>query len=280
MSALDRISFEFFPPKSADAAEKLRLVRERLDAARPEFYSVTYGAGGSTRDGTLHTVLDIQKEGRTAAPHLSMGSDDADTVGRLVEQYRDAGISRIVALRGDVPSGMGGRASVHYAAELVALLRERWGDAFTIEVAAYPEVHPDSASPATDVAHFAAKVNAGADEAITQYFYNADAYFDFVDRAAGAGVTVPIIPGVMPITNVEGLFRFSDACGADIPRWIRKRLDQHREDPDAIRAFGLDVVTGLCERLVAGGAPGLHFYSMNQSKASLELLRRLGHPAL
>ncbi|MEE4298775.1 MAG: methylenetetrahydrofolate reductase [NAD(P)H] [Pseudomonadales bacterium] len=277
MAALDRVSFEFFPPKSEEGGQKLTAVRERLEAARPEFYSVTYGAGGSTRDRTLDLVLQIQGEGRAVAPHLSMGSDDAQAVRELVDRYRAAGVRRIVALRGDVPSGMGGRGSVHYAAELVALLREHAGDHFRIEVAAYPEVHPDAESPEADVAHFAAKVAAGADEAITQYFYNADAYFDFLDRAAAAGVTVPIIPGIMPITNVDGLKRFSAGCGAEIPRWILLRLEQYRDDAEALRDFGLDVVTALCERLVAGGAPGLHFYTMNQSKPSLELLRRLGH---
>lgn len=277
MAALDRVSFEFFPPKSDDAAQKLVAVRERLEASRPEFYSVTYGAGGSTRDRTLDLVLEIQGEGRAVAPHLSMGSDDPGAVRELVDRYREAGVGRIVALRGDVPSGMGGRSSVHYAAELVALLREHAGDHFKIEVAAYPEVHPDAASPEADVEHFAAKVAAGADEAITQYFYNADAYFDFLERATAAGVAVPIIPGIMPITNVDGLKRFSAACGAEIPRWILLRLEQYRDDGESLRAFGLDVVTALCERLVAGGAPGLHFYTMNQSKQSLELLRRLGH---
>jgi methylenetetrahydrofolate reductase (NADPH) len=238
---------------------------------------VTYGAGGSTRDRTLELVLEINGEGRAVAPHLSMGSDDPGAVRELVDRYREAGVKRIVALRGDVPSGTGSRRSVHYAIELVQLLREHAGDHFTIEVAAYPEIHPDAPSPDEDVAHFAAKVAAGADEAITQYFYNADCYFDFVDRATAAGVTAPIIPGIMPLTNVDGIKRFSAACGAEIPRWILLRLEQYRDDTDSLRAFGLDVVTGLCERLVAGGAPGLHFYSMNQSKPSLELLRRLGH---
>jgi len=277
MTALDRISFEFFPPKSADAETKLAAVRDRLDAARPEFYSVTYGAGGSTRDRTLETVLEIREEGRNVAPHLSMGSDDDGTVRELLDRYRDAGVDRIVALRGDVPSGMGGGGSVHFAVELVELLRRHSGDHFTIEVACYPEVHPDARSPESDLVRFREKVEAGADEAITQYFYNADAYFDFVDRATAAGVGVPIIPGIMPITNVDGLMRFSAACGAEIPRWIRLRLEQYRDDRESLHAFGLDVVTDLCRRLLDGGAPGFHFYTMNQSKLSLELLRRLGH---
>ncbi|HSG90160.1 MAG TPA: methylenetetrahydrofolate reductase [NAD(P)H] [Pseudomonadales bacterium] len=278
MTALDRVSFEFFPPKSAEGEAKLAAVRGRLDAARPEFYSVTYGAGGSTRDRTFDLVVTMRDEGRDAAPHLSIGNDDAASVLALVDRYREAGVNRIVALRGDIPSGMGGRGSIHYAEELVGLLRAHAGDHFHIAVAAYPEVHPDAATPATDLQHFAAKVTAGADEAITQYFYNADAYFDFVERCTAAGVTVPIIPGIMPITNRDGLLRFSAACGADIPRWIALRLDEYRDDPASLSAFGLDVVSALCERLVAGGAPGLHFYTMNQSKAPLELLRRLGHP--
>lgn len=277
MAALDRISFEFFPPKSADAETKLAAVRDRLDAARPDFYSVTYGAGGSTRDRTLETVLEIREEGRNVAPHLSMGSDEDGTVHDLVDRYRDAGVDRIVALRGDVPSGMGGRRSVHFAVELVELLRRHAGDHFTIDVACYPEVHPDARSPESDLEHFRQKVEAGADEAITQYFYNADAYFDFLERATAAGVRVPIIPGIMPITNVEGLMRFSAACGAEIPRWIRLRLEQYQDDRESVHAFGLDVVSDLCRRLQDGGAPGFHFYTMNQSKASLELLRRLGH---
>lgn len=278
MAALDRISFEFFPPKTPDGDEKLAAARERLAAARPEFYSVTYGAGGSTRDRTADLVLRIREEGRDAAPHLSIGIDDESTVRSLVDRYRAAGVSRIVALRGDVPSGMGGRSGVRYAVELVRLLREHAGDHFHIEVAAYPEIHPDAPDPDADLHFFAEKVAAGANGAITQYFYNAEAYLDFLDRAAAAGVTVPIIPGVMPITNVEGLMRFSTACGADIPRWIRLRLEQYKDDPKSVAAFGLDVVTALCERLIEGGAPGLHFYTMNQSKAPLELLRRLGHP--
>lgn len=277
MTALDRVSFEFFPPKSADGERKLAAVRDRLDAARPEFFSVTYGAGGSTRDHTMELVLQIRDEGRDVAPHLSIGGDASDDVKTLVDRYRAAGVNRIVALRGDVPSGMGGRGSVHYAVELVRLLREHTGDHFHIEVAAYPEVHPDAPSPEADIRHFADKVAAGADGAITQYFYNAEAYFDFRDRATAAGVHVPIVPGIMPITNVDGLLRFSAACGADIPRWIRLRLEHYRDDPESLSAFGLDVVTTLCERLIEGGAPGLHFYTMNQSKTPLELLRRIGH---
>lgn len=277
MPRIDRLSFEFFPPRSDEAAAKLAAVRERLEEAAPEFYSVTYGAGGSTRDRTLDQVLAIHGEGRSVAPHLSMGSDDPDAVRALVERYRDAGVSRVVALRGDVPSGMGGRGEVHYAEELVRLIREATGDHFTIEVAAYPEVHPEAASPEADLQHFAAKVAAGANEALTQYFYNADAYFDFRDRAAAAGVDVPIVPGIMPITNFANLVRFSDGCGAEIPRWVRTRLAAFEDGSEALKDFGADVVTALCERLLEGGAPGLHFYSMNQSRPSLTVLRRLGH---
>ena len=273
------VSFEFFPPKTEEGRSKLVAVRERLAAAHPEFYSVTYGAGGSTRDRTLETVLEIREEGRDVAPHLSIGGDSHDAIRALLDRYREAGIRRIVALRGDAPSGVGGRREVHYAIELVRLLREHAGDAFHIEVAAYPEVHPDAPSADADVRFFVEKVSAGADSAITQYFYNAEAYFDFVERVRAAGATVPIVPGVMPITNVEGLIRFSDNCGADIPRWIGKRLEQYRDDKESVYAFGLDVVTDLCERLLAGGAPGLHIYSMNQSRAPLALLGRLGERA-
>lgn len=278
VATLPRVSFEFFPPRDAAGLERLAAVRARLDAAMPEFYSVTYGAGGSTRDRTRDLVLDIHAEGRTVAPHLSIGSDAPEAVRNLLDAYRDAGIRHLVALRGDIPSGLGNRAEVHYAEELVALVREHSGNHFHIHVAAYPEVHPDSRSPETDVAHFADKVAAGANEAITQYFYNADAYFDFIGRCQSAGVQVPIVPGIMPITNYANLLRFSEGCGADIPRWIRKRLEQLQDDVPSLQAFGLDVVTDLCERLLAGGIPGLHIYSMNQSKVPLALLERLGHP--
>ncbi|MCC5885715.1 MAG: methylenetetrahydrofolate reductase [NAD(P)H] [Gammaproteobacteria bacterium] len=278
MTTLQRVSFEFFPPRDAAGLERLAAVRTRLDAAAPEFYSVTYGAGGSTRDRTRDLVLDIHAEGRTVAPHLSIGSDAPEAVQTLLDAYRQAGIRHLVALRGDIPSGLGSRAEVHYAEELVTLVRAHSGDHFRIFVAAYPEVHPDSRSPESDLAHFADKVAAGADEAITQYFYNADAYFDFVGRCQHAGVKVPIVPGIMPITNYANLLRFSEGCGAEIPRWIRKRLEHLQDDTSSLQAFGLDVVTDLCERLLAGGIPGLHIYSMNQSKIPLALLDRLGHP--
>lgn len=275
---MQRISFEFFPPRDRAGLERLERVRGRLDAACPEFYSVTYGAGGSTRDRTRDLVLAIQAEGRPVAPHLSIGADADTDVIALLDAYHAAGIRRIVALRGDVPSGMGARAQVHYARELVELIRRHSGEDFDIHVAAYPEVHPDSRTPNSDLAYFADKVAAGADEAITQYFYNADAYFDFVTRCEHRDIAIPVVPGIMPITNYSNLIRFSDNCGAEIPRWIRKRMEQFQDDPPSLQAFGLDVVTDLCERLLEGGAPGLHFYTMNQSKVPLKLLERLGHP--
>lgn len=273
-----RISCEFFPPRDETGLQRLSRVRDRLDAAAPEFYSVTYGAGGSTRDRTEALVLAIQAEGRQVAPHLSIGADDHDTIRALLDRYQQAGIDRIVALRGDIPSGMGARTQVHYARELVELIRRHSGDHFKVHVAAYPEVHPDARDPEADLHYFADKVAAGADEAITQYFYNADAYFDFVLRCEDAGIDIPIVPGIMPITNYANLVRFSDNCGAEIPRWIRKRMEQYQDDSDSLQAFGLDVVTDLCDRLLEGGVPGLHLYSMNQSKATLALLERLGHP--
>lgn len=268
------VSFEFFPPRGPEALDQLVRVRDRLDAAGPEYYSVTYGAGGSTRDRTFETVLRLRESGADVAPHLSFGADDDDTVAELLERYREAGVERIVALRGDAPSGTGGRP--RYAVELVRFIRERYGDHFRIEVGCYPEYHPDSTSPAMDVRHFREKVEAGADAAITQYFYNADAYFQYVDRARAEGVDIPIIPGVMPIINAENLVRFSAKCGAEIPRWLGYRIDELKDDKEGLLHFGVDQVTRLCEVLVEGGAPGLHLYSMNQSRASLGILRNLG----
>ncbi len=278
MKPLARLSFEFFPPRDAAGLERLGRVRARLAAAGPEFFSVTYGAGGSTRDRTRDLVLSIQAEGHSVAPHLSIGSDASNAVHALLDAYKDAGIREIVALRGDIPSGLGNRAEVHYAQELVELIRSHSGDHFKIHVAAYPEVHPDARSPDADLKFFAEKVAAGADDAITQYFYNAEAYFDFVTRCQGLGVDIPVVPGIMPITNYANLVRFSESCGADIPRWIKKRMEHYQDDPKSLQAFGLDVVTELCVRLIAGGAPGLHIYTMNQSKVPLALLERLGHP--
>lgn len=272
-------SFEFFPPKTPEGAAKLRAARERLAALKPAFFSVTYGAGGSTREGTLATVLEIQAEGRPVAPHISCIGSTRDAVRDLLQRYRGAGIRRLVALRGDLPSGAaGGAGDFSYANELVEFIRAETGDWFHIEVAAYPEVHPQARSPAEDLAHFARKVRAGANSAITQYFYNSDAYFRFVDDAAALGCTVPIVPGIMPITNYTQLARFSDACGAEIPRWIRKRLESFGDDRESIRAFGLDVVADLCEQLLAVDAPGLHFYTMNQAEPTLAIWQRLGLP--
>lgn len=272
-------SFEFFPPKTPEGADKLRAARARLAAVNPAFFSVTFGAGGSTREGTLATVLEIHGEGRPVAPHISCIGSTRAAVRELLQRYRGAGIRRLVALRGDLPSGAaGGAGDFRYANELVEFIRAETGDWFHIEVAAYPEYHPQARSPADDLANFVRKVRAGADSAITQYFYNSDAYFRFVDDAAALGCTVPIVPGIMPITNYAQLARFSDACGAEIPRWIRKRLESFGDDRESIRAFGLDVVTDLCEQLLAVDAPGLHFYTMNQADPTLAIWQRLGLP--
>jgi methylenetetrahydrofolate reductase (NADPH) len=272
-------SFEFFPPKSEPAAEKLRAVRAELAAVRPAFFSVTFGAGGSTKEGTWNTVMEMHREGLPVAPHLSCMGTTRGQVAQLLRGYRDAGVRRLVALRGDMPSGAaGGAGDFDYASELVAFIRAETGDWFHIEVAAYPEYHPQARSPAEDLANFVRKVRAGADSAITQYFYNPDAYVRLVDEARRAGCTVPIVPGIMPITNFAQLARFSDACGAEIPRWIRMKLASFGDDRSSIQAFGLDVVAALCERLLSLGAPGLHFYTMNQAGPTLELWRRLGLP--
>jgi methylenetetrahydrofolate reductase (NADPH) len=272
-------SFEFFPPKTAEGAAKLRAAREQLAAVKPAFFSVTFGAGGSTREGTLATVLEIHAEGHPVAPHISCIGSTRASVRELLLRYRHTGIRRLVALRGDLPSGAaGGAGDFRYANELVEFIRAETGDWFHIEVAAYPEYHPQARSPADDLANFVRKVRAGANSAITQYFYNSDAYFRFVDDVAALGCTVPIVPGIMPITNYAQLARFSDACGAEIPRWIRKRLESFGDDRESIRAFGLDVVSDLCEQLLAVDAPGLHFYTMNQAEPTLAIWQRLGLP--
>lgn len=272
-------SFEFFPPKTPEGDEKLRHVRARLAEVKPEFFSVTFGAGGSTREGTWNTVMAIHTEGRPVAPHISCIGSTRAQLAQLIDEYKGAGIRRMVALRGDMPSGAGlMNGEFRHANELVAFIREHSGDWFHVEVAAYPEFHPQARSPDEDLANFVRKVKAGASSAITQYFYNADAYFRFVDEAQRLGCNVPIVPGIMPITNFTQLARFSDNCGAEIPRWIRQRLASFGDDRDAIRAFGLDVVTSLCDQLLAAGAPGLHFYTMNMADATLELWRRLGLP--
>jgi len=269
------ISFEFFPPKTPDGVEKLRAARAQLAQLKPKFVSVTFGAGGSTQQGTLDTVLDMAKDGVEAAPHLSCIGSSKESLRAILERYRSNGIRHIVALRGDLPSGMGEVGELRYASELVAFIRAEYGDWFHIEVAAYPEYHPQARSPKHDLENFARKVKAGANAAITQYFYNADAYFRFVDDARKLGVDVPIVPGIMPITNYSQLMRFSEMCGAEVPRWIAKRLESFGDDREAIRAFGIDVVAQLCERLVKEGAPGLHFYTLNAATATKAICERL-----
>jgi methylenetetrahydrofolate reductase (NADPH) len=259
------ISFEFFPPKTVDGIAKLRETRKQLALLNPKFFSVTFGAGGSTRDRTLDTVVEIQSEGFEAAPHISGISSSKEEITQLLEAYKSKGIRRLVVLRGDLPSGEVSAGDFRYANELVAFIRQATGDWFQIEVAAYPEFHPESSSPKADIQHFKAKVGAGANAAITQYFYNADAYFRFMDQCHALGITIPIVPGVMPIYNITQLARFSNVCGAEIPRWLRLRLEEYGDDIESLRALGQEVVTGLCEQLLRGGAPGLHFYTLNQS---------------
>jgi methylenetetrahydrofolate reductase (NADPH) len=270
------VSYEFFPPKTPEGVAKLRGVRQALYARKPSFCSVTYGAGGSTQQGTFGTVGEILAEGVDAASHFSCIGATKDSVRTQLAELRAMGVKRLVALRGDLPSGYGAGGAFQYASDLVAFIRAETGDAFHIEVAAYPEVHPQARSPEADLQAYAAKVRAGADSAITQYFYNADAYFRFCADSQRLGLDVPIVPGIMPIGSSTQLMRFSDACGAEIPRWIRLRLQAFGDDTASIKSFGLDVVTTLCEQLLRGGAPGLHFYTMNQSMATLELCRRLG----
>jgi methylenetetrahydrofolate reductase (NADPH) len=270
-------SFEFFPPKTADGIAKLEATCLALATLKPRFFSVTFGAAGSTRDRTFETVVDIQsKSGIETAPHLSCICSTRDNIREMLHGYMAKGIRHIVALRGDMPSGMVEAGEFRYANELVAFIREATGDHFHIEVAAYPEYHPQATNPDRDLANFRRKVEAGADSAITQYFYNADAYLSFIDRCVKHGVHIPIVPGIMPITNYYQLVRFSDACGAEIPRWIRKRLEFYGEDLKAIRAFGEEVVTGLCERLLAHGAPGLHFYTLNRAEPAHAIWNNLG----
>lgn len=272
-------SIEFFPPKTPEGTEKLRATRARLAELQPKYFSVTFGAGGSTQQGTLDTVLEIMREGHVAAPHLSCIGSSRDALRDILTEYKSHGIKKLVALRGDLPSGFGAvdlaSGEFRYANELVEFIRAETGDWFHIEVGAYPEMHPQAKSPQDDVQNFVRKVQAGADAAITQYFYNADAYFNFVDETQKLGVNVPIVPGIMPITNYTQLMRFSDMCGTEIPRWIRLKLASYGDDADSIRAFGLDVVTQLCEQLLEGGAPGLHFYTLNQPAATMAIWQRL-----
>jgi methylenetetrahydrofolate reductase (NADPH) len=275
MSKTFPISIEFFPPKTAEGAVKLKGVRQALYALKPEYCSVTYGAGGGTQEGTLSTVRAIQSEGIEAAPHFSCIGASASLVREQLAQFKDAGLRRVVALRGDLPSGYGRSGEFRYASELVEFIRKESGDHFHIEVAAYPEMHPQARSPKADLQAFAAKVKAGANGAITQFFFNTDAYFRFVDDAYALGADIPVVPGIMPITNASGIMRFADGCGSEIPRWMRLRLEGFGDDTESIRSFGLDVVTDLCDQLRTAGVPSLHFYSMNQSAPVLEICRRL-----
>jgi methylenetetrahydrofolate reductase (NADPH) len=270
-------SFEFFPPKTDEGAEKLRATRKQLAKLKPRFFSVTFGAGGSTRERTFDTVCEIQRDsGIEAAPHLSCVGSTRDNIREILELYRSQNIRHIVALRGDLPSGMGRAGEFRYANELVTFIREETGDHFHIEVAAYPEVHPQAPGAARDLDNFKRKVDAGADSAITQYFFNADAYFSFVSECEKRAIDLPIVPGIMPITNYTQLARFSEMCGAEIPRWIRKRLEDFGDDREAIRAFGEEVVTQMCRRLLDDGAPGLHFYTMNQAGPTTAIWNNLG----
>jgi methylenetetrahydrofolate reductase (NADPH) len=271
------ISFEFYPPQTPEGVDKLAAARQKLAAVKPEFFSVTFGAGGSTQDRTLETIKQIHAEGHNAAPHLSCVGSTRDNVRELLFAYKDMGINRIVALRGDLPSGMHSIGEFQYANELVSFIRAQTGEHFHIEVAAYPEFHPQASSAREDMLNFKRKMNAGANSAITQYFYNTDAYFRFVDETRKLGVTAPIVPGIMPIVRFSQLARFSDTCGAEIPRWLRKTMEGYGDDNESVQAFGLDVVTQLCEKLIVGGAPALHFYTLNQANASLEILQRLGY---
>ena len=268
-------SFEFFPPKTAEGMATLRDARAELAKFNPEFFSVTFGAGGSTRDRTMETVLDIQQQGLAAAPHISCISSSKEEIRGLLQAYQANGIKRLVALRGDLPSGEVSTGDFRYASELVAFIRAETGQHFHIEVAAYPEFHPEAKSPAADVLNLKRKIDAGANSAITQYFYNADAYFHFIDQCAAAGINAPIVPGIMPIYNITQLARFSNVCGAEIPRWLRLRLEEYGDDMASLRAFGIDVVTDLCETLRVFGAPSLHFYTLNRAGVIANIIGNL-----
>ena len=276
MSRTPQYSLEFFPPKTPEGIAKLRAARRDLAQLRPAFCSVTYGAGGSTREGTLATVLEIRDEGMVGAPHISCIGSTREGLREVLANYRDHGIHQVIALRGDLPSGSADAGEFRYASELVQFIREESGDWFHIDVAAYPECHPQARSPRDDLASFKRKIDAGANSAITQYFFNADAYWSFAEACAQAGIDVPIVPGIMPISGYTKLARFSDACGAEIPRWIRRRLEGYGDDAASIRAFGLDVVTRMCASLLERGAPGLHFYTLNQAGLTATIWRRLG----
>jgi len=269
-------SFEFYPPKTAQGKDKLRATWKQLGQLKPKYFSCTYGAGGSTREGTLETVLEIRAAGFEAAPHISCVASSREDLKAQLERYRSHGIRHVVALRGDLPSGLASLGELRYANELVAFIRETTGDWFKIEVACYPEFHPETRSAADEIRNFKRKVDAGANAAITQYFYNTDAYFRFVDECEAAGIAIPIVPGIMPIGNFAQLARFSDACGAEIPRWLRSRLESYHDDTASIRALGLDVVTRLCDDLLQAGVPGLHFYTLNQAGLTSTIWQRLG----
>ena len=269
-------SCEFFPPKTEDGAKKLRATRDQLATLKPKYFSVTFGAGGSTQQGTIDTVIDIKQAGLNAAPHLSCVGSTKESISNILNTYKESDIDRVVALRGDMPSGMQEAGEFRYANELVEYIREQYNDFFHIEVAAYPEVHPQAHDAQTDLINFKRKVDAGANAAITQYFYNADAYFRFIDDCEKTGIDIPVIPGIMPITNYTQLARFSDMCGAELPRWIKKRLQGFGDDRDSIRAFGEDVVTAMCSKLLEAGAPGFHFYTMNQAGPTTAIWKNLG----
>lgn len=271
-----RLSFEFFPPKTVEGREKLFQVRDKLMEFEPDFFSVTYGAGGSTRDNTKGIVTQFKKEGVSVAPHLSFGGDDEDTIKQLISEYLDAGVDRIVALRGDMPSGVGGAYQLVYANELVAFIRKHFGDQVHLEVAAYPEIHPQAKSYSDDLRYLKGKFDAGANSAITQYFFNPDSYFYFIEQCHKIGITQPIYPGIMPIINYKNLTRFSDSCGAEIPRWLRKALENFGDDEASLKSFGVDLVTELCDVLLENEAPGLHFYTMNQTEPTAQIVKNLG----
>ena len=271
-----QISYEFFPPQTEAGRTRLIETAEALAATDPAYFSVTYGAGGSTRTRTYETVVKLMENGMTTAPHLSWGDDSESTLLSLIEKYRELGVTDMVALRGDPPSGIGSTAHIRRAHSLVNLIRRHFGNTFNLYVAAYPETHPDAISPEGDIRFLREKIESGANGCITQYFFNADSYFYFIDRCRSHGIETPIVPGIMPITNYEGLVKFSDGCGADIPRWIRTRLAHLADNPEDLLAFGIEVVTNLCERLLNGGAPGIHFYTLNKPHASIQIARNLG----
>ena len=273
-----QLSFEFFPPRTEEGRRKLAITRKQLSQYQPEYFSCTYGAGGTTRAGTLQTITDIMNDGVAAAPHLACIGASREEMINLLQTYKDMGIRHIVALRGDVPSGVGfGHQGLRYANELVALIRQEFDDWFHIEIAAYPEFHPQSRSAEDDINHFVRKCQAGADSAITQYFFNADSYFWFVDEVQGRGIDIPIIPGIMPIASFSKLARFSETCGAEIPRWLRLKLQSYADDTASIKALGLDVVTEMCDHLLQQGAPSLHFYTLNQAGLVSTICQRLGY---